>query len=286
MMPSRTILLRSTLSGLILLALPAAGLATMAMALSLPTWTDNMELQSDDEEEESQLRQPQGQAKAKTARTLAGKGPPRGGGGGGQPNRSSGSGPSPSGSRQGGDLAVAVAELCLETKAEVREIRSFLEWTVLLPLALAFVQEALNAGKDYSKLAKDRKGENLGSAHILISLRSLRAIPNTEFLDKDETLLNTLKALWDVISKCPRDEVAHYIHVFRMQRPKKANESLFEGNYAKFTFRFAPATPASRVAEDFQIALLNACKAQKWVIKAGAPPRNQRERRVRELLGR
>ena len=97
------------------------------------------------------------------------------------------------GGRATEDIIDALVDLALETKADTRELKGLMEWTVLCPGNLHFVLEGLAEGREFAKQAQRRKGENLGPSHIKIAIRTLQAMGTTSALANEKDFLACLK---------------------------------------------------------------------------------------------
>ena len=295
-MSSITILPKSTFSG----CSPHLLLHTAAMEMNLdmPTFMD-----TDDEKdptsrgssgqqegELAQRRLPGGEAAAKSPRKGTGAGrqlPPHLAAAAAGPRERNLVRPDP---QNNPELMQALIQVALEARQDTREIRAMLEWTVLLPGLLFFVTEGLDEGKRYALEASQKRGQDIGSSHIRIAIKTLAALPKTPELKEARELFQALQEFWDKIIKAfDHKELQHFIQVFKISKPKKASMNIIDGGYAKLTFRFTPTTPlfeVSRHAEALLTALIRCFKALNYQVKAGTPPRSYAERRLRELTRR
>ena len=182
------------------------------------------------------------------------------------------------GGRATEDIIDALVDLALETKADTRELKGLMEWTVFCPGNLHFVLEGLAEGREFAKQAQRRKGENLGQSQIKIAMRTLQAMGTTSALADEKDFLTCLKTFWEqVVMKHAEEELPFFIQMWRVSKPKKASKEYFEGGYAKLQFRFSPATQSylsSAHAEALQAALLQMAKVMNWQIKVGTSPRS------------
>jgi hypothetical protein len=246
----------------------------MPLELSLPAF-----MEDDDEEQRPQpARGSGGEPGQKLTRTA--NGGYKRGGQGGFSNDWNGGGSS-NGNGWYREMLNGVAKLALEAKADAREMKGFLEFTVLLPAILYFIQAGLEAGRKYAEKALKAKGTDLGPPHIQVALQTLRAMAKTETLAKEAEFLAKLEAFWKLITTTHESKLPFFVHVFRIQKPKKASQAIMDGGYAKRTFRFAPEW---KEPQGLQTAILNLCKSQGYQLKSGTAPRTQQEREVRQML--
>eukprot|EP00930_Biecheleria_cincta_P028960 TRINITY_DN20157_c0_g1_i1.p2 TRINITY_DN20157_c0_g1~~TRINITY_DN20157_c0_g1_i1.p2 ORF type:complete len:247 (+),score=49.81 TRINITY_DN20157_c0_g1_i1:286-1026(+) len=175
-------------------------------------------------------------------------------------------------------------------KKDSRETRSMVEWTVLIPGCWAFVEAALEEGRAYALETQRRKGVDLGSSHIRICIKALQDMARTPELLGQAPLMKALKDLWEgVFLKRSKEEIAHYVLVFMMSKPKKPTKEILEGGYAKMTFKFVQTHllfEDAHLAGTFQDCLIRGLKALGFEVKAGAPPRSANERKLRDMVRR
>ena len=200
--------------------------------------------------------------------------------------RASGSGNSRiAGNRE--EVALATAELTLENKADLREVRGRFEVTVLLPADLSMVEEGLEEGRKYSSDAQKFKGQDIGSANVKIGTRTMGAMQKVEALKKDDVLMAALKDFWDKkVMVLSSEEMKDEIPVFRLAKPKTSSKAVTDsmGSYARLTFALKQATIRCTAAETLQLEMVRAFKEQNWMVKYGAAPRSQKERKLRAMI--
>eukprot|EP00930_Biecheleria_cincta_P065865 TRINITY_DN51781_c0_g1_i1.p1 TRINITY_DN51781_c0_g1~~TRINITY_DN51781_c0_g1_i1.p1 ORF type:complete len:299 (+),score=77.49 TRINITY_DN51781_c0_g1_i1:68-898(+) len=186
------------------------------------------------------------------------------------------------------DEAIEVlGDLLLECKQDAREVKGFSERTVLVPGNLACVEAALATERQVAKMRQEKRGQNLGSAHIPIAIKFLSMIPDTADFAEEKTLLESLKQFWkEIVLKLPKAELPFHIQVFRVSKPKKASKEVMGGNYARLSFRFAPPDHLQSLASKLEVNFVMTCKNLGWEVKCGTPPKTAKQRRLLDMLGR
>jgi len=256
------------------------------MELDQPKWRQKRE--AEDQEDTLSQGPPKSPRKVEAAPGRQLPAHLRKGGGGRSTAASSGA----AGHRGGGaagyetELSIATADLCLEVKAASRESQGYSETTVLVPCSSPFLQGGLDAGTAHNNLVRERKGENLGSAHGKVAEASLRGLSSFQEI-KGTKLEGSLKEFWEKVvmmedSKLLESEV----QVFRCSKPKVPSKKTFSfGNepYGRIVFRFAPMRPSSDLAARVEEDLIEFCKVMKWEVLVGTAPKSLKERRVAEL---
>ena len=260
------------------------------MQLDVPSWRQKREAEDEEDELAGPKKSPRKQETASARQLPAHLKRERGRG------RGLASGSARSGQHRGGggdlemgyetELALATADLCLEVKAASRESQGYSETTVLVPCSSPFLKEGLEAGVNHNLLIKEKKGENVGSAHGKVaeaSLRGLASIPQI----KDTKLEASLGKFWtEVVMKEDSKLLESEIQVFRATKPKVPSKKTFssgEEPYGKIVFRFAPMRPSSSLAASVEEDLISFCKQMNWEVMVGTAPRSLKERRLAEL---
>ena len=186
-------------------------------------------------------------------------------------------------------LGVAVAELSLETAGANREIRGYLEHTVLAAQDHALPVGGLEGHQEWEQEKKAKKGQNIGSSCITVGLKSLQAFAQTEEIKEEVNsgLKLALEAFWsEIVMKIDRVDLPEHLCVFRVFKPKVPSKAIQEkmGAYTRMVFRFKPATRLSMQAADLEEQLLLFCRRKGWRVMSGTPPRANRERNVQDCL--
>jgi hypothetical protein len=187
-------------------------------------------------------------------------------------------------------LLLAVAGLTLDTATMTRELASAstIE-TMLLPCTAAISIAGLKEGKEYHIAVQERRGEDLGSPHIRIALKCLKALTSEALNPLFRTQLHT----WWQAKVDDRDpsDLAGEIQIWKLQKPqqqtagwrqkkgskKEEAKEEEEAEYCKLTL--ALRDPA--LQEGLLTELTRLFSA---VAKPGVAPRMGRERKVSELL--
>ena len=186
-------------------------------------------------------------------------------------------------------LNLAVADLTLENASLGRDMRGYLEHTTLVPHEEPMITAALLGGQEHEEEKRKQKGENIGSAHVGICLKSLMALGKSDDLKKPEfqDLENALEKFWlEVVNVKPQQEMAEEICVFKVFKPKHPSKAIVEsfGMYSRMVFRFKQPTRLSTQASDLEEQLLAYFKARKWKVMSGTLPKAKKERDVLDCL--
>jgi hypothetical protein len=185
------------------------------------------------------------------------------------------------------ELTAATAELGLETAYDKREQKGILMWTILIPATVSFLLEGLAEGRTFAEEMKKRKGENIGSAHVRIALRALRALRDMDDWKSDPDFMEALKNFWqEVVEKHSKDPelIEEQIQVWRMTKPKVGTQDIFEGEYGKLVFRLKAATVKEGASEALSEEIIRMARKVGWKVKVGTAPRGPKERKVAEKL--
>ena len=76
-------------------------------------------------------------------------------------------------------LVQAIGYLALETARESRDHGGILMQSCLVENTEQWAKDGLEEGRSFAELVKERPGENLGSPHIRVGLRSLETLINS-----------------------------------------------------------------------------------------------------------
>jgi hypothetical protein len=184
------------------------------------------------------------------------------------------------------ETLLALGELSLESAAGTREALSLLQYTVMMPAECLGATEGLEGGKEYAEEAKRRKGENIGSAHTRIALKTLMGFSNMDQFKNNPTFCQTLKDFWSTyVEKLSPQDLEEYIMTWRMVKPKISSKTVLGGKpYVKLILKLRPASPSQDLAAKLQEAILQVARDSKWEVKVGAPPRSQKERKVLDIV--
>ena len=184
------------------------------------------------------------------------------------------------------ELALATAALALETKAESRETKGYLETSALIPASAKIVMASLEEGVAFNKEREEKPKQNIGSAHGRIAVAGLLGLSKMPEV-KGTDLEQNLQAFWDqvVVSKGIK-EVEKQVHVFRMRKPKIPSSramSFGQEPYARLTYRLAPATQQTQVAANLEQSMTTFFISQGWEVLTGTAPKSHNEREVIDL---
>ena len=135
-------------------------------------------------------------------------------------------------------LAIQSAELQLETKAEVRESKGYLERTILVPIDNPLVAEGLEEGKEVNAERKKHPGKNLGSGHVKIFGRAMQGLASTPQAAADSDLKQIMEKFWaEIFTVCEEDILREEVQIFKVIRPKVSSKTTVAGKslgeYAK-----------------------------------------------------
>lgn len=186
-------------------------------------------------------------------------------------------------------LALQTAELSLETAAGNRELRGFLEHTILAAQDHPIPVGALEGAQEWEKEKQAKRGQNIGSSHVAVGISSLMAFSSSEEFSKEENkdFKLAVNTFWEeVVQKLEREDLAAHICVFRAFKPKIPSKQMVDkmGAYTRLVVRFKPATRLSMHAADLEEQLLLFCKRKGWKVQSGTPPAAKKERGVRDAL--
>jgi hypothetical protein len=251
------------------------------MDFAMPEFMGSQKRRADDDDEGA------APGSTKKANNSAGKGGGKGARGGGR-----GQGLAQQNFEQNDHaLLQAVANLSLGTALVARELvsASIIE-TILVGMNSQMATQGLQEGKMYNELAQQRKGQNIGSPHIRIALKCLKALSEEKDLDKD---FKELLACWwkEKILNKDTFSVEAEIKIWKVQKPqtqtagwKKQTEPPAaqgqmddEEEYSKFTIAIASPILQEGLLKEMA-RLFGATR------KSGVAPREHFERKVLELL--
>ena len=212
--------------------------------------------------------------------------PPRRGGGGGGGGGSTAASSAAAPSSIVDERILALADLSLETAAGKREALGLLQWTILVPAVTTFAQEGLAEGRDFAEESQNKKGLNIGSAHVRICLRALKGLAEMEGWKDDRDFTEALQAFWvNVVNKVGPDILEEYVQTWRMMKPKVHSKEVVRdmGEYCKLIMRLKPLTPSQSEAATLQEVIVKKARAAGWQVKLGTPPKSQKERKVAQI---
>eukprot|EP00930_Biecheleria_cincta_P097754 TRINITY_DN89435_c0_g1_i1.p1 TRINITY_DN89435_c0_g1~~TRINITY_DN89435_c0_g1_i1.p1 ORF type:complete len:242 (-),score=73.20 TRINITY_DN89435_c0_g1_i1:8-733(-) len=185
-------------------------------------------------------------------------------------------------------LCLAVADLTLENAAFTREMRGYLEHTVLIPQEDPMIAAALQGAKEHEEEKRRNKGKNVGSAHLGICMKALQALAASDDLKQPEhSALKLAEVFWkEVVMVKSQQEMSEDICVFKVFKPKQPNKEIVEtfGVYSRVVFRFKQMTKLSTQAVDLEEQLILYFKLKKWKVMSGTPPKAKKERDVQDSL--
>ena len=180
------------------------------------------------------------------------------------------------------ELAQATAQLSLETKMDTRVHDALLTRTILADADHVAVKAALDEGQEIHKEQMQKRGQDLGSPFLRISLKFFQSIaycPEVSRLDENHPMKIDMEAWWKLMQGWNETQMKEEIPLFQVTKPRVQSRVDGLPSYAKIRFALGPRSAA------FQETFENFCTNElKWISKTGVAPQTQRERKVRQLM--
>ena len=138
----------------------------------------------------------------------------------------------------------------------------------------------MKEGIEYHTKIQERKGEDVGAAHVRIAVKFLEELAKTKVTAMPEGNRNReiFRNWWKEMTNWIELKLKQEIGIFKVTKPRVASSKVAIDNYAKIQFAFGPAS------QELKHALLEIMTEMGWIVKAGAAPQSLSERKLRELV--